>query len=191
MQACCGHFSTLFPPFSSISTISLLVSFIKSKRILGWKPSHSTPVLSLHNLEAFSKSNSFSLGKASSNFHQFLMFPRLVLQILHALITLPMLCPLFPLCFTTVQQRCIFFSFLQDLCSSSPYCRLGASVPESSISLHTLNHLRHLLLMHFLQFFFSSTFFFSFSNHSNATSARYLPILDGSTLSHNLPPTSQ
>ena len=56
------------PPFSSNSTISLLVSFVKSKGILEWKPSHPTPVFSLYNLEAFSKSHSFSLGKASSNF---------------------------------------------------------------------------------------------------------------------------
>ena len=67
VQARCGH----LPPcstFSKNSTISLLVSFVKSRLNFGWQPSHPTPVFALYNLEAFSKSQYFSLGKASSNF---------------------------------------------------------------------------------------------------------------------------
>ena len=88
-------------------------------------------------------------------------FPRLVLQILRALVTLPMRCPLFPLCFTTVQQPCIFSFILQDLRSFFPCCGTRDFVHESSTSLCTLDHLRHLFLMHLL-YFFSSSFFLSF-----------------------------
>ena len=94
---------------------------------------------------------------------QFFIFPRLVLHVLHILVTLPML----HLCFTTVQQLGILFLLLQDLCSSSPCRGLRDLVQESSTSLRTLNQLRLLLLMHFLYLFlliFLS--FFSFSHHS-------------------------
>ena len=56
-------------------------------------------------------------------FLQFLIFPRPVLHVPRAFVTLPMLCPFFPLCFTTAQQPGILF-FLQDLCSFSPCCGL-------------------------------------------------------------------
>ena len=58
-DSCCGHFPLC-------STISPLVSFVRSSGILGWKPSHPSPVFALYIREAFSKSPSFSLGSASS-----------------------------------------------------------------------------------------------------------------------------
>ena len=63
--------------------------------------------------------------------------PPHILQILYFLIALPVLRPFFSFCFTTVQHY-IFFFFLQDLCSSSPCCKLGDLVQESRASLRTL-----------------------------------------------------
>ena len=51
-------------------------------------------------------------------------FPKLVSHMLHAYVTLPMLCPFFPHCFTTVQQPGILVFFLQNPRSSSPCCRV-------------------------------------------------------------------
>ena len=50
-----------------LATISPLVSFVTSKRTFRWKPSHSTPVFALYNLDTLSTSTSSNLGSASSN----------------------------------------------------------------------------------------------------------------------------
>ena len=47
---------------------AISLSVVKSRGTVRWKPSHHPPVLALHNLEAFSKSYSLNLGKASSKF---------------------------------------------------------------------------------------------------------------------------
>ena len=104
------------------------------------KPSHPTPVFALYESRQLVSS-------------QLLILPRLFLDIMHLLITLPMLCPFFHLCFTTIQQPHILFFILQDLCSSSPCCRLRDLVQESHTSFRTLNHLRHFVLMHYLHLF--------------------------------------
>ena len=117
-------------------------------------------------------------------------FPRLVLQNLDILITLPMLCPFFPLCLTTVLQTRTLIFFLQVLCSSSPCCGLSEFVQETSTSLRTLNNLSH-FIVDAPPPSFSSHLPFSFSLTSNTTSAWCLPILDGSTVSRSLPPTAQ
>ena len=58
------------PVLPSVLIISTLVSFVRSRGTCGWKPSHHIPVFALYNLEPFSRSHSFSFGKASSNlFH--------------------------------------------------------------------------------------------------------------------------
>ena len=101
-------------------------------------------------MEAFTPFSCLCLVQSRSLFPQLfqdLIFPKFVLHVLHAFVTLPMLCPFFPLCLTTVQQPGILFFFLQDLRSSSPWCKLRDFVLESSASLHTLNHLRHFLLV--------------------------------------------
>ena len=46
VQACCGHFP-LCSTFSKNSTTSPLVSFVKSRETLEWKPPHPTPVFAL------------------------------------------------------------------------------------------------------------------------------------------------
>ena len=66
VQSCCGHLP-LCSTFSKNSTISPLVSFVKSKRTFGWNPSHPAPVFAVYNLDTFSKSHSFNPGSASSN----------------------------------------------------------------------------------------------------------------------------
>ena len=76
-----------------------------------------------------------------------------------------MLCSFLPLCLTAVQQPGILF-FLQYLhSSSSPHCWLRYFVEKSSTAFRPLNHLRHLVLMHYLHFAFSS-FFLMCSSHS-------------------------
>ena len=52
VQACCGHVP-LCSAFSKNSTISPLVSLVKSKRTFGWKSSHPTRVFALYNLDTF------------------------------------------------------------------------------------------------------------------------------------------
>ena len=112
VHACCGHLP-LCSTFSLNSTISPLVSLVKSRGTLRWKPSH--PCLALSILDAFSSSHSFSLTGLpliSSIPH----FPRLAppcsARFRH-------IRQRFALCFTAVQQPSILFFFLQDLCSSS------------------------------------------------------------------------
>ena len=55
VQACCGHLP-LCSTLSKNSTIPPLVSSVKSKGTLGWKPSHPPPVFALYILDAVSKS---------------------------------------------------------------------------------------------------------------------------------------
>ena len=128
MHACCGH-TTLF---------HLLQEHIQVN--FGWKPSHPTPAFALYNLDGFSSSHSSSLvvlPPISSILH----FPWLVLQVLDAFVTLPMLCPFLPLRFTSVQQPEILFFFLQDLRCSSSCCGLRDLVQEPSTTIRTLDHL--------------------------------------------------
>ena len=87
--------------------------------------------------------------------------PHFSSHFLNIFVTLPVLCPFFPLCFTAVQLPGILFFLLQDLCSFSPCCRLRDLVQESRTSFRTLYHLRHCWLMHFLHFSFSSLNFIS------------------------------
>ena len=58
--------------------------------------------LSLYNLDALSKSPSFILGNASSHSFNSSFLHGFVLHILYFLITLPVLCPFFFLCLTTI-----------------------------------------------------------------------------------------
>ena len=87
------------------------------------------------------------------------LFPSFDLHVLHAFGTLPMRCPFFPLCFTSVHQLDILFFFLQDLRSSSPCCGLRDLTQELSTAFRTLDHLIDPLLMHFFILLFSSSFF--------------------------------
>ena len=126
----------------------------------------------------------FSLGKDSSNFFNSLFFPRSLLQILRILITLQMLCPLFPFWFTS---------------SSSSFFRICASPLHTVVDFVILCKcpvLPFVLLIICVTFFDASTP--SFSSHlpfshsvTTTTFARRLPILDGSKLSHSLSPTTQ
>ena len=77
VHACCGYLP-LCSTFSMNSTIPLLVSFVKSKGTLGWKPSHSTPVFALYFLDAFSNyfhSASAALPPISSAPHSSTVYP--------------------------------------------------------------------------------------------------------------------
>ena len=104
-------------------------------------------------------------------------------------VTLPMLCPLFPHCFTAFQQPGILFFFLQDPCSSSPCCGLRDLMQEPSTVFRTLDHL---ILPSLMQFFHLSllTLLFHFFQQ-NTICAWFLPLLDGATLSRSLPPATQ
>ena len=103
----------------------------------------------------------FNLGSVSSNFLSSSFFRKLFLHILHVFVTLPMLCPLFPLSFTAVQQPGILFFFLQDLCFPCPCCGLRDFLQKPSTTFRTLpsstvtRHLRQLLLVPFLYLHFS------------------------------------
>ena len=142
VQVCCGHFP-LCSTFSKNSATS-------------WDPSHPSPVLAFYNLEAFSRSHSFSLGKATSNF-----FNSSSSQGLSSIF-----CTLSPHCHCFTHS-CLFAShrsislassssFSQILVPRSPCCGLRDFMQKSCTSLHTRNHLRHLLLLLFFLSSFSS-----------------------------------
>ena len=77
VHASCGYLP-LCSTLSMNSTIPLLVSFVKSKGTLGWKPSHSTPFFALYFLYAFSNyfhSASAALPRVSSAPHSSTVYP--------------------------------------------------------------------------------------------------------------------
>ena len=161
-----------FSTFSKNSTISSLVTLVKSKGILGWKLSHPTPVLALYNLDAFSSSHSFSFGGApliSSIPH----FPRLVIHVLHAFVTLPVLTHSFLFASQRSNSLETSSSFFQNLCSSSPCCGLPA--------VNTLDHWSHPFADAILQSFFSHPQVSIFQ--PNIPFSGFLPLFDGATLS--------
>ena len=153
VQACCGHLP-LCSNFSRNSTISPPVSFVASRGTFGWNPSHPTPVFSLYNPDAFSRSQSVSLGKASSNFFNSSFFQGLS----STFCTLSSHCQCFAPSFLFALQRsnnlASSSSFLQYLHSSSPHCWLRYFVEKSGTAFWTINHLFHLSLMHLLHFSF-------------------------------------
>ena len=133
VHACGGHLP-LCSTFSKDSTISPPVSFVTSKNF--WDGSRHTPLLFLlHTISTlFSKSHSLALAALppiSSTPH----FSKA--------------------CFSTHSSHCqcffffasqrpkhpgILFFFLQDLCTSSPRCRLCDLMQGSNTSLCTLDH---------------------------------------------------
>ena len=133
----------------------------------------------LYNLDAFFSSHSLRVWLPSIS-SKFLISPRRVLHVLHAFVTLPMLCPIFLLCFRAVEQPGTLFFFLQDLCSSFPCCGLRDLVQKPSTSFRTLDHLIDTLLM---QLFHLSLLIllFSLSPTKHTIFAWFLSLLDGAT----------
>ena len=105
-------------------------------------------MFSLYNLEALSNSHSFSLGKASSNFSNSSFSKACPPNSARSHHTATAWRTLSFLLHNSPTTFCIFFFFLQDLCYSSPCCGLRVFMQASSTAFRTLNHLRHLLLMH-------------------------------------------
>ena len=93
VQACCGHLP-LCSTFSRTSTISPLVSFVKSWGTFGWKPSHPTPVFALYDLDTLSNHTLYEPWQCFLRSLQFRIFPRLVLHFLPVFVTLPVPCPI-------------------------------------------------------------------------------------------------
>ena len=128
VQACCGHLP-LCSTFSRNSTISLLGSFVKSKGTFGWNPSRPTPVSAVYNPDAFSRSHSFGLGEASSNFFNSSFSkdcPPHFAHFRHTANALPILSS------SPRNSLTTSFIFLQYLHSSPPHCWLRYLVKKSS-----------------------------------------------------------
>ena len=144
MHACCGHFP-LCSTFSRNSMISPLVSFGTSRRTLGWKPSHPTPVFALYSLDASSSSPSFRLGSASSNFFNSSFFHSSILQF--CTFSSHYQCFAHSFLFASERSNNLAYSssFFRIGAPPSPCCRLRDFVQESSASLRTLDHLRDFL----------------------------------------------
>ena len=115
VQACCGHFP-LCSTFSKNSTIAPHIFFCQVQmdirdNLLLFLPCTISTLCPIRNLLVLA-----GIPPTFATPH----FPRLVLHVLHAFVTLPMRCP----CFPRASQPGILFFFLQDLCSSSPCCGL-------------------------------------------------------------------
>ena len=122
-------------------------------------------------------------------FFDFFVFPQLILQILCALITLPNALPIFLFASQRSNNLTSSSSFFKMW--APPLHAVGFEILCKSASLRTVNYLRHLFVDASPPSFPSHLFCFSLSLTTHSTTAWCLPILDGSTLSHSLPPTAQ
>ena len=178
-------FSTLLHLFQELHCVSSCFLCHIQEDFFGRRPSEPTPVFALYNLDTFPIrpllalaglppiSSTPHFSKASSMF-----------------CTLSSHCQCLAHSFLFASQRsngrAIRFFYLQDLCTSPPCCRLTDLVQEPSASLSFAP-------------LFDDAFPPSFPPRPSSLSppATYtisawcLPILDGSTLSHSLPPTIQ
>ena len=117
----CKHAAVIshFVPPPRITPPHLLASFVKSRGTFGWMPSHFTPAFCICKASTPSPGRSLSALARPPPLSSTLHCQQLILHVLHVFVTLPVPCPFFPLCLTTVHRPGILFLLSSRICTPS------------------------------------------------------------------------